>query len=242
MNLFMRFCKYSNPKIKKSYLNFPPNATVDCTVILLFFKLMDISKTTFFTSFIEQGYTYAAYRDLLDQLMAEGKTTGPNQSDSMLHYAKLNLSRMQRLEKTFSPDAEIQQLAPSIAQEMIWIILTEGWCGDAAQSLPIIEKIAQLSPYIETRYLLRDENLPLMDQYLTDGGRSIPKLICLRKSDLAELGTWGPRPAVLQAQFKQMKAENLPYPEISEALHKWYAKDKGAAIQAEFAHLLTHWA
>ena len=205
---------------------------------------MNTLKTSFHFSgtLLQQGYHYVGYRALLDQLMSEGKTTGPNQSDSMLHYAKLNLRRMQRLEKTFSPDTEIQQAAQSIGQELIWVILTEGWCGDAAQSLPIIEIIAQLSPNIETRYLLRDENLPVMDQYLTDGGRSIPKLICVRKSDWVELGTWGPRPAVLQAQFKQMKSDGLPYPAISEALHKWYAKDKGAAIQAEFAHLLTLWA
>ena len=60
---------------------------------------------------------------------------------------------------------------------MIWLIITEGWCGDAAQCIPTIEKIAAESKNIETHYVLRDENLDLIDEYLTNNARSIPKLI-----------------------------------------------------------------
>ena len=62
---------------------------------------------------------------------------------------------------------------------MDWLVLTEAWCGDAAQSLPIINKMAEVSDNITLRLILRDENLDVMDQFLQNGrSRSIPKLIC----------------------------------------------------------------
>ena len=65
----------------------------------------------------------------------------------------------------------------NVKENWIWLILTEAWCGDAAQNIPTIEKIARENDRIKTLYLLRDENLELMDKYLTGGARAIPKLI-----------------------------------------------------------------
>ncbi len=131
-------------------------------------------------NYIEKSMAYAEYIVLIDELLAEGKTTGPNQSEAMFNYGKLNRQRMKRLGNTVELNESLTEKARQVERKMIWLILTEGWCGDAAQNIPIIEKIAHENSNIETRYVLRDENLELMDKYLTNNARSIPKLIRFR--------------------------------------------------------------
>ena len=146
--------------------------------------------------YIEKAMTHDEYIKLIDSLLAEGKTTGEDQSDAMLNYGKLNRQRMKRLEKTVKLSEPIVTKAREFDRNMIWLIITEGWCGDAAQNLPVVEKIAALTPNIQTRYVLRDENPALMDEYLTNGARSIPVLIAIDANSFGEIGKWGPRPAV----------------------------------------------
>ncbi|MBK7708139.1 MAG: thioredoxin family protein [Acidobacteria bacterium] len=191
--------------------------------------------------YIEKSMTWSGYANLLDRLLAEGKTTGPNQSDAMLDYAKLNIRRMKRVEKTTVLGESILASVRENRLKMIWLIITEGWCGDAAQSIPVIERIAAAAENIETRYVLRDENLGLMDAYLTNGARSIPKLIALDAETLAELGTWGPRPRAAMDYFLEMKSIGLDKSEMMEKLQRWYNEDRNQAIQNEFQQLLEHW-
>src|SRR5690606_22880736 len=106
--------------------------------------------------------TFAEYIKLVDDLLLEGKTTGPVQSDAMFNYGKLNRQRMHRLEKTVNLDKSLKEKARSLGVRWIWLVITEGWCGDAAQNIPVIEKIAAENERIETRYVLRDENPELM--------------------------------------------------------------------------------
>jgi hypothetical protein len=122
---------------------------------------------------------------------------------------------------------------------LIWLVLTEGWCGDAAQTVPIMAKMAGESLNIELKLIFRDENLDIMDEFLTDGGRSIPKLIVLNKETLEVLENWGPRPVEAQELF--WKAKNSPdfdYPEVQKALQLWYAKDKTLSTQKELTALV----
>ena len=185
------------------------------------------------------AYSYAAYRQLIDNLLAEGKTTGPNQSESLTHYARLNVQRMERLDKTVRLRPELVEAATALKTDYIWLIITEGWCGDAAQLVPIIEAAAQASGgRISTRYVLRDDNLDLMDRYLTSGGRAIPKLVVLHADTLAEATQWGPRPAPAQALFQALKAQAAPYEEVATALHTWYAKDRTQTTQHELLALV----
>lgn len=185
--------------------------------------------------------TFAEYVKLLDDLLLEGKTTGPKQSEAMFNYGKLNRQRMHRLEKTVELNESLKTAARDLDRKLIWLILTEGWCGDAAQNIPVIEKIAAESVNIETRYLLRDENLDLMDQYLTDGARSIPKLIALDAGTLEVLGTWGARSRPAQDLFAELRSRGIEKPLIMENLQRWYNEDKSRTIQAEFEELLQQW-
>ena len=185
---------------------------------------------------------YAEYIKLIDDLLLEGKTTGPNQSEAMFNYGKLNRQRMKRLGNTVKLNDSLKDAAKNVKRKMIWLIITEGWCGDAAQNIPVIEKIAHENSDIETRYVLRDENLELMDEYLTNNARSIPKLIALDAETLEEIGTWGPRPKKAMDYFYEMRdAGKLEKPEMMENMQRWYLQDEEQSIQTEFEELLSEW-
>lgn len=191
--------------------------------------------------YVGKSMTYGEYVALIERLLAEGKTTGPNQSDELFEYAKLNRQRMKRLEKTVEIGESLAGRLRNNGKRMIWLIITEGWCGDAAQNIPAIEKIAAGSPLIETRYVLRDENPELMDAFLTNNARSIPKLIALDAESLAVLGTWGPRPRAAMEYFSALREAGKPKEEINELLQRWYNSDRGRAIQDEFDGLVAEW-
>lgn len=133
---------------------------------------------------INRSYSYKEYRELIEELLNKEKTTGENHSEEMLHYSRMNLYRMDRLDKYAEMKPDLEQVLSNLKRKLIWLVLVEGWCGDVAQNLPIINKMAESTEKIEMKLILRDENLEVMDQFLTDGrSRSIPKLICIdRKS------------------------------------------------------------
>jgi hypothetical protein len=190
-------------------------------------------------SYLQKSTTYEAYKQLVEDLLAAGKSTGPQQSEALTHYSQLNLQRMHRVEKTIQLLPEVREQLIHVSRPQIWLVLTEGWCGDASQSLPVIKTLADLNTNIGMRILLRDENPELIDRYLTNGvSRSIPKLIAVDPATGKELFTWGPRPTALQESFYGMRSEGLPYDVIKEELQRWYNKDKTVTIQQELAALL----
>jgi hypothetical protein len=194
--------------------------------------------TAIHSSILAQAIHYDAYLQLTALLVKEERTSGPNQSEAYVYYTKLNFQRMKRLNKTIEVPASVIELLKVKAANWTWIILTEPWCGDAAQCVPVIEKLALSAGNIQTLYLLRDEHPEVMDAYLTNGGRSIPKLICLDKTG-KELFTWGPRPAVIQEVMNRLKAEGITeIATIVEQIQKAYNEDKQAGIFSEFERRL----
>jgi hypothetical protein len=182
--------------------------------------------------------SYKNYRQLIDDLLKEGKTTGANQSEDLLNYAKLNVARMNRLDKTIEISQELEKVVAQITSTQVWLVISEGWCGDASQIVPLFPKIAEMNSNIEVRFLLRDEHLPLMDQYLQNGkSRSIPKLVVANEQG-EELFSWGPRPAAAQDLFNHLKANNASYDTIKEEIQRWYTKDKTQNVQQELVSLL----
>ena len=185
------------------------------------------------------AYSYASYRQLIDQALAQGQTTGPQQSPALTEYTTLNVQRMSRLDKTTKLLPELAAAAAGLTGHYIGLIITEGWCGDAAQIVPVLEAVAQASAgHLRTAYLLRDDNLDITDQYLTNGSRSIPKLVVLRADTLTEAAHWGPRPAEAQALITKLKAEGMAHDDYVRELHAWYAHDRTQATQHELLALL----
>ena len=191
--------------------------------------------------YIERSLTFKEYIGLIDRLLTFGKTTGDNQSESMVGYGRLNRARMRRLEKTIEMDEGVRKYMARLNVDWLWLIITEGWCGDAAQNIPVIEKIASGNQGIETRYVLRDENSELMDQFLTNGTRSIPKLIAIDRRSGEILGTWGPRPKAAQDVFAELKAQGIEKSVITENIQRWYLADRGVSLQKEISDLAAVW-
>ena len=109
--------------------------------------------------FSEQGMDYQTYRALIDQLLLEGKATGDVTYD--LHYTKMNVQRMSRVDKTVSLTDELTSTIDHLKENYKFLVITEGWCGDAAQIVPVFNKIATASlGKIDLKFVLRDKNLP----------------------------------------------------------------------------------
>jgi hypothetical protein len=197
-----------------------------------------INKAHIAPSLLATAYSYASYRSTIDSLLAENKTTGSNHADDMLQHTRMNVQRMKRLDKTAQLQSDLLAHIAELPQAQTWLVISEAWCGDAAQNLPYLQLMAAASEKIELKIVLRDENLELMDQFLTAGGRSIPKLILLNADTNEVLGDWGPRPAAAQTLYLNLKAQQLPYMEASTHLHKWYADNKGLDLQAELLSML----
>jgi hypothetical protein len=188
---------------------------------------------------LKTAISYSGYRSLVNNLLSEGKSTGPEQSDDLTNYSMLNDRRMKRLDKTIKISEETIQEFQKVKQPQTWLVLTEGWCGDAAQSLPILNKIASDTANIDLKIVLRDENLDLMDLFLTNGGRSIPKLIALDK-DNNVLDFWGPRPTIATKMVADYKEKNGALdPQFKQDLQVWYNKDKGKSVQEDFVNLVA---
>ncbi len=188
---------------------------------------------------ISEAYTYDEYSRLVTELLEKKTTTNGDDRPEILEYTKMNIHRSSRWDRRAKLTEEVKEAIGKVEDKMIWLAISEGWCGDAAQSLPFIAKMADASDNIELKIILRDKNLDIMDGFLTNGSRSIPKVILLDAETLEVKGEWGPRPA--EAQEMYMSAREKPdfsFEKASEQLHLWYAKDKGESIQKEFAELL----
>ena len=187
---------------------------------------------------LQKALSYNEYRDLISDLLVQGKSTGPNQSDDLLNYSKLNDKRMKRLDKTVKLTEETLAKIKDVKEPQTWLVLTEGWCGDAAQNLPVINKIAEENPNINLKLVLRDENLELMDEFLTNGGRSIPKLIALNQENEV-INTWGPRPTTATKMVIDYKEKHGSLDaDFKKDLQVWYNKNKGESTQQDIVSIL----
>jgi hypothetical protein len=177
---------------------------------------------------------YDAYKKLVIDLLAKQQITSGEPTQDMLDYTELNVARMTRVEKTTQlPDSLLEKSKHT--EPFYFVVITEGWCGDAAQLGGIFNQIAAANNS-ECFFVLRDKNLALMDLFLTNGvSRSIPIVLCINKNTDELLWHWGPRPAPAQAVLDELKAQNADMELQKLELHAWYAKDKA---QSTFAELL----
>lgn len=190
--------------------------------------------------FEKEGISYDDYRALIANLLLEGKTTGPDHTEAMLHYTKMNMQRMNRVEKTTTLTPDLMSIVQGISDHYRLLVITEGWCGDAAQILPVIQKVVEASTgHFTLKLVLRDQHPELIDQHLTNGGKAIPVLLVLNEQNELLLPKWGPRPAVLQNLLADWKKEQVDYAITAEKIHSWYAKDKTLTTQQELAKFLS---
>jgi len=189
---------------------------------------------------LKNGFSYTEYRNHVTQLLMDGLSTGATQSEDLTHYTTLNEVRMNRLDKTIKLPEDIKNRLANLKKEHVLLVISEGWCGDAAQILPIINKMAEASDKLSIEVVLRDENADLMDAYLTNGARSIPKMVLLDDA-LNARASWGPRPqggAQLIRDYKE-KFGAIDQ-QVKTDLQKWYLQDKGYSTMEEITLLLEN--
>lgn len=180
---------------------------------------------------LANSISYKSYRDLVKQLAKKNSNTGNEKSEALANYTKLNDRRMKRWDKTIKVTEKAQVRISEFQHKVTWLVITESWCGDAAHVIPALNKVAELNKNIDFKLVLRDENPELMDGFLTNGNRAIPKVIVIDDETRDVINTYGPRPSEATNYVKRFKAKyGVLTPEFKEDLQHWYNKDKGQTV------------
>ena len=191
---------------------------------------------------LKDTYTFKEYFQLVGELVEQKKTTGPNQSELNAQYTRLNFQRLKRIAKTLRISDELTNAVHNVQSEMLWIVIVEAWCGDVPQNLPYFDAICSTTGKIQLKIVLRDDNQEIMDQFLTNGSRSIPKLICLDPDSYEVIGTWGPRPVGARELVQKLLKDPLITKDMrNEAVQRWYLGNKGQQLQLEMRFLIKEW-
>ena len=180
-----------------------------------------------YKEFVEKAVDFEAYLTKMNEEAAQKATEG------LLAYVPINLQRVNRILKTYQASEDLLNCLSEIKHNLIWLIISENWCGDAAQIVPVMQKIAELSNgKIQVKIIYRDEHLDLIDAHLTGTSRAIPKLIQL-DAHYNLNAVWGPRPNEAQELVIALKKNPATADTYSEELHKWYAQNKQAFIERD---------
>jgi len=189
---------------------------------------------------VDKSMSYKTYRELTNKLVENESTTGKDKSDDMVNYTKLNDKRMKRWDKTVKVSDNMKEEFSSLNNKQTWLVITESWCGDAAHVLPVLNKLAELNENINLKLVLRDENEALMNLFLTNGGKAIPKLIIIDDATNNVVNTFGPRPSEATKLVIDYKTKHGKLtPEFKQDLQLWYNKNKGQNIINDLKNLLT---
>lgn len=184
------------------------------------------------------GISFEQFNKNADKNANNSEKPLENELEKKLHeYTILNQRRTHRILKTYKPSDKIIAKINSITSKQTWLIITEDWCGDSAQNIPFLYKMTQNNPNIEFKIIYRDQHLDIIDQFLTNGGRAIPKIIGFDE-DGNQLFEWGPRPEVAKQLVKQWKESGFSKDEFNEKLHLWYGKDRGKTLEEEFVNFI----
>jgi hypothetical protein len=184
------------------------------------------------------GLKYSHYMEMTEKQINETNEVSLGKDDrEIFEYTKMNIQRSRRIEKHYEVSDELVAEIQKIDNPQLWMVITENWCGDSAQNLPYIAKMAEENSNINFRIILRDKNPDIMDLYLTNGTKSIPVLIAF-DIDGNEIFKWGPRPAEAQKLILEWKSQRIVKPELYEKLHLWYGRDRGKEIEKEMLELI----
>ena len=187
----------------------------------------------------QKSFSYSQYRNFIQQLVINQSTSGKDKSEDHINFTMLNDRRMRRLEKTINVPENLKERLSLFKGNVSWLVIVESWCADGAQVLPVIQKMAELNEGIHLKIYLRDNNDALMNQFLTNGARAIPKLIMIENSTKEVLATYGPRPSVVTKIVEDFKlTHGRITSEFKEDLQRWYNKDKGQTIMEDLLELL----
>jgi hypothetical protein len=150
--------------------------------------------------------------------------------------AEKNADLWQAIYRTAQIPGDLLERASHLSRHWHLLVLSEDWCGDAVNTIPLLAKFVEQVPGLDLRLLPRDQNLDLMDVHLSLGTRSIPVVIALDE-EFQERGWWGPRPASLQ-RWVRTDGLLLPKEDRYRRTRTWYARDRGRTTIEEVLEVL----
>ena len=188
---------------------------------------------------LEKSISYSDYRALVRKLVGDKSTTGSEQTEALINYTMLNERRMKRWDKTIKVSKQYQDVIQEYKNKITWLVITESWCGDAAHVMPVMNKFSELNKNIDFQIVLRDDNEALMNKFLTNGSKSIPKLIMVDTDAKEIIDVYGPRPSIATKLVEDFKNEHGALTaEFKEDLQRWYNKDQGQTAITDLIGLL----
>jgi thiol-disulfide isomerase/thioredoxin len=187
---------------------------------------------------LQRSMSYSTYRKLVKTLVETNSNSGIEKNESLAEYTKLNDKRMNRWDKNLKISEADQNRLSHFNDNMTWLVITESWCGDAAHIVPVLYKVAELIN-INFRVVLRDENLELMNMFLTNGASAVPKLIMIDNVTGEVLNSYGPRPTeATQMVIDYKEQHGVITAEFKEELQHWYNTNKGQNIIEDLTKML----
>ncbi len=187
---------------------------------------------------LENGKSYTEYRQGLNQAILLPPAN--EAAEKLNHFTRKNVVLMDRYDHSYKVNGMLAKAVEN-APKTTWIIIAEGWCGDAAFNVPLMVALEKLNPEkVNLKFYHRDSNPDLIDANLTDGGRSIPKVVMLN-NEFEVVGNWGPRPQGLQALMKEWKSEGLQLKDIIPKVHEWYDNDATDSLQQELTAIVKNY-
>ncbi len=202
-------------------------------------QITTLERQDLVTQSLKKGMTYADYRLLVNKHANSFTSTGHTQTEALSNYTVLNDRRMKRWDKTFKLSTSQEELIATFNRPLNWLVLTESWCGDAPPAIAVMHHIAELQPAINFKIVLRDDHPQLMDAFLSNGAKAIPKLVMQDPASQEVLASWGSRSQAAKQLVEDYKAEHGELTaEFRESLQLWYNKDKGQSIISELIEIL----
>jgi hypothetical protein len=150
--------------------------------------------------------------------------------------AQKNVDLWRGLYRLQQPDEDLVARAAALPGRWHILVLSEDWCGDAVNIVPLVTRFVERLPNFDLRVLARDANPDIMDRHLTKGARSIP-VVMLLDENFVERAWWGPRPSPLQT-WRFGEGLSMPSPERTRWMRQWYARDRGRTTLEEIVAML----
>lgn len=185
----------------------------------------------------DKGISFEEYFKKTEEVIQKNEAELTEEEKEKLEYYKLGVQRMSRMMKVYKPNEEqLQKLAEKNFKGK-FLVITEGWCGDAGQSVPAVCLFFEGKN--EVKIVYRDQNPDLIDQFLTNGTRSIPIVVILDENDKV-IAHWGPRPAYGIELLKKHKENPETYPkeQFYNDIQVYYAKNRGVDVIDEILELI----
>lgn len=182
----------------------------------------------------DKAVSYETYKRDTEERISDPAN---EQEAEMKEYYELGLQRMYRMEKVYKPSEENLEILKSKNFYGKILIISEAWCGDASQAIPVLD--AFFKEKNEMKIFYRDRDTKLINQFLTDGNQAIPKVLLLNE-DFSVKNIWGPRPKFGHDLLKKFKENEETYPreEFYNDLQVYYSKNRGKDTLEEILNLL----